>query len=51
MRPRTKFLRQMRNILTEFVHDPLLIAPAPLDYERRQLICGMEPSQLGDSYL
>jgi hypothetical protein len=23
----------------------------PLDYERRQLICGMERSQLGDSYL
>ena len=51
MRVRTEFLRQMRNILTEFVHEPPLDWLSALDNERRQLICAMEPSQLGDSYL
>jgi hypothetical protein len=51
MRLRSKFLRQKRNILTEFVHAAPLINPVPLDLERRQLICGMEQSQSGDSYL
>ena len=51
MWPRTEFLRQMRNILTEIVHGALLIGSAALDYDQRQLICAMESSQSGDSYL
>src|SRR5688572_5051787 len=30
MWPRAEFLRQLRNILTEIVHEPLLIDPRPL---------------------
>jgi hypothetical protein len=48
---RAEFLRQMRNILTEIVHEPPLDWATALDYEHRQLICAMEPSQSGDSYL
>jgi hypothetical protein len=41
VRPRAEFLRQMRNILTEIVHEPPLDWATALDYEHRQLICAM----------
>lgn len=47
MRLRAELAGYQRNILTKFVHEAPLDCPAPLDYERRQLICGEEPSQLG----
>src|SRR5262245_43034005 len=44
---RTKFLRQTRNILTEFVQEFPLASRAPLDYRQWQLICAKEWSQSG----
>jgi hypothetical protein len=46
-----EFVRQARNILTKFVHETPLDSRAGLDYQRRQLICGMDWSQLGDGCL
>jgi hypothetical protein len=47
MRPRPEFLRQKRNILTEFVHSAPSDGSASLDYRQRELICATEPPQLG----
>ena len=47
MRLRAELPGYQRTILTKFVHEAPLDCPVPLDYERRQLICGEGPSQLG----